>query len=242
MLTENKFSKYLIYAIGEIILVVIGILIALQINNLNEQRKDREVEILILQNIILDLDSDISELEFIKNHTSNHADSLNANYNALLDGSILKNSNRLYEFFGQLWATSNIDWFEVNSSVYDENLSSGKFTLVQNDSLRQKISEYYRFTKISHRDNDARTYALREIRPMIYDVWGTKKEFLMRFNIKSNFPSFNPIEFSKDERLGKIILIYNTHSFIQIEKWDQYKYRASRLKDNITEELKFLLK
>ena len=39
MLTENKFSKYLIYAIGEIILVVIGILIALQINNWNENNK-----------------------------------------------------------------------------------------------------------------------------------------------------------------------------------------------------------
>ena len=38
MLTENKFSKYLIYAIGEIILVVIGILIALSINTWNERR------------------------------------------------------------------------------------------------------------------------------------------------------------------------------------------------------------
>ncbi|WP_245603281.1 DUF6090 family protein, partial [Maribacter antarcticus] len=38
-LTENKFSKYLIYAIGEIILVVIGILIALQVNNWNEESK-----------------------------------------------------------------------------------------------------------------------------------------------------------------------------------------------------------
>ncbi|AGC78091.1 hypothetical protein DDD_2964 [Nonlabens dokdonensis DSW-6] len=35
MLTENKFSKYLLYAIGEIVLVVIGILIALYINNWN---------------------------------------------------------------------------------------------------------------------------------------------------------------------------------------------------------------
>jgi hypothetical protein len=43
-LTENKFGKYLTYAIGEIILVVIGILIALQINNLNEQRKERNEE------------------------------------------------------------------------------------------------------------------------------------------------------------------------------------------------------
>ena len=42
MLTENKFSRYLIYAIGEIILVVIGILIALQINNWNENRKNHK--------------------------------------------------------------------------------------------------------------------------------------------------------------------------------------------------------
>ncbi|MET6991789.1 hypothetical protein ABXZ36_14155 [Sediminicola arcticus] len=39
LLTENKFNKYLLYAIGEIVLVVIGILIALQINNLNEESK-----------------------------------------------------------------------------------------------------------------------------------------------------------------------------------------------------------
>ena len=40
LLTENKFSKYLLYAIGEIFLVVIGILIALQINNWNERQKN----------------------------------------------------------------------------------------------------------------------------------------------------------------------------------------------------------
>ena len=39
LLTDNKFSKYLLYAIGEILLVVIGILIALQVDNWNEQRK-----------------------------------------------------------------------------------------------------------------------------------------------------------------------------------------------------------
>ena len=52
LLSENKFSKYLIYAIGEIILVVIGILIALSINNWNENKKDRklEKEFLILKN------------------------------------------------------------------------------------------------------------------------------------------------------------------------------------------------
>ena len=44
MLTANKFSKYLLYAIGEIVLEVIGILIALQINNWNESRKESNYE------------------------------------------------------------------------------------------------------------------------------------------------------------------------------------------------------
>jgi hypothetical protein len=48
LLTENKFSKYLIYAIGEIILVVIGILIALSINNWNDYRKERNEEKIVL--------------------------------------------------------------------------------------------------------------------------------------------------------------------------------------------------
>ena len=51
MLTENKFSKYLIYAIGEIVLVVIGILIALQINNWNNNRIEYKLESNILSKI-----------------------------------------------------------------------------------------------------------------------------------------------------------------------------------------------
>ncbi|MGB5377107.1 DUF6090 family protein [Muriicola sp.] len=43
LLTENKIRKYLLYAVGEIVLVVIGILIALQVNNYNETDKEREI-------------------------------------------------------------------------------------------------------------------------------------------------------------------------------------------------------
>jgi hypothetical protein len=56
---QNKLSKYLRYAIGEIALVVIGILIALQINTWNEGRKERIVERQILTNIKAALESDI---------------------------------------------------------------------------------------------------------------------------------------------------------------------------------------
>jgi uncharacterized membrane protein YgaE (UPF0421/DUF939 family) len=44
MLTENKFSKYLLYAFGEIVLVMIGILLALQVNNWNEAKKKEHLK------------------------------------------------------------------------------------------------------------------------------------------------------------------------------------------------------
>ena len=70
LLSENKFSKYILYAIGEIVLVVIGILIALQINNSNELRKQKEEEAIIISNIKEDLIATrLNFLEAIKKQT-----------------------------------------------------------------------------------------------------------------------------------------------------------------------------
>lgn len=71
---ENQPTKYLRYAIGEIVLVVLGILIALQVNNWNEARKERIQEKLLIQSIISDLKMDtlnISQnLSILKEDTS----------------------------------------------------------------------------------------------------------------------------------------------------------------------------
>lgn len=61
-LTEGKTVNYLKYAIGEIILVVIGILIALSINNWNETRKNQKELNSIYEQIVYDLENDIAEL------------------------------------------------------------------------------------------------------------------------------------------------------------------------------------
>jgi hypothetical protein len=58
LLTENKFSKYLLYAFGEIALVMVGILLALQVNNWNEEKKERRIEKQRYQNILNDLIND----------------------------------------------------------------------------------------------------------------------------------------------------------------------------------------
>tara|TARA_R110002073_G_scaffold108336_3_gene243419 strand:+ start:87084 stop:87839 length:756 start_codon:yes stop_codon:yes gene_type:complete len=66
LLMENKTSKYFKYAIGEIVLVVIGILIALQINNANDTRKEKKVLHQYLAKISNNLDKDIKNLKDIR--------------------------------------------------------------------------------------------------------------------------------------------------------------------------------
>ena len=60
---SNSFRKYIIYAIGEIILVMVGILLALQVNNWNESRKEKKSELQILQQFKKDLETNLLDLE-----------------------------------------------------------------------------------------------------------------------------------------------------------------------------------
>lgn len=63
LLTENKLSKYLMYALGEVVLVVIGILIALQINNWNERQKVKHEKEVLIKSMITDFEISRTRLE-----------------------------------------------------------------------------------------------------------------------------------------------------------------------------------
>ena len=63
LIEEGHLRKYLVYAIGEILLVVLGILIALQVNNWNEARKESDLERQYLEELAENLSADINELK-----------------------------------------------------------------------------------------------------------------------------------------------------------------------------------
>jgi len=70
MVKENRVRKYMLYAIGEIVLVVIGILIALQLNNWNTERKAEIQEVSLLKEMRQNLQRDLSDCRFnIKENT-----------------------------------------------------------------------------------------------------------------------------------------------------------------------------
>jgi len=106
MLTENKFSKYLLYAVGEIILVVVGILIALQVNNWNEGRNSQSKINSLLIEVMNDLETDILEIDVTLNLTKD-IDSISK--------SILKDSYREDELNTM---TSISNFFSFNRPFY----------------------------------------------------------------------------------------------------------------------------
>ncbi|PWI29755.1 hypothetical protein DI383_08325 [Flavobacteriaceae bacterium LYZ1037] len=138
LLSENKFSKYLIYAIGEIILVVIGILIALQINNWNENLKQDKEEITILENLkknlILAKNQSDSLISYEKRLIKDIITVINYESNNLL---INKDSTRAVTFKNALW---NLDSHLLVVNAYEDLKNTNKLELIKNQGLKEKFT------------------------------------------------------------------------------------------------------
>ena len=135
LVSENKFSKYMLYAVGEIILVVIGILIALQINNANEVRKERNKEIHYLKNIKTDLQLNIENIDrFIE--TRNNQIQSASTVLEYYEGKPLQDlddlSNNLLNVY--IWKK----FYQINNT-FQELTNSGNLALISNDSIKNSL-------------------------------------------------------------------------------------------------------
>ena len=143
MADDNRPLKYLRYAIGEIILVVIGILIALQINNWNEINQDRVIEQNYLEAIRNDLEKDIAQAENIieKNLVPlNIVNNIHPKFE--LDSKLqVKNIDTSYLDFSDLFRREAS--FRSINGTYSSLISDGKSNLITNKSMFQKIQSIY---------------------------------------------------------------------------------------------------
>ena len=136
-LTDNKFSKYLLYAIGETLLVVMGILIALQVDNWNTSRQEEKLEAKILDEIRSNLQTGLSALEL-----SFRLDSLSISSGVIILEH-LENKLPFHDSLALHFARfPNVGYAGIPSSGYDAIKSLG-LTYLSNDSIRIALSELY---------------------------------------------------------------------------------------------------
>lgn len=137
LLSENKFSKYLIYAIGEIILVVIGILIALSINNWNEERKDGISEREALDELKQDL---MKSLEDIEQNIRYDKDRLESAWKIK---NHIETSSEFADSLGYDLVQMTRDEYLIPVSKTYMAIKSAGFKIIKNDSIRDYTDRIY---------------------------------------------------------------------------------------------------
>jgi len=139
LMEKNKTGKYFKYAIGEIVLVVIGILIALSINNWNTSRINNDLEIFYIQGIIRDIETDVVKLNYNISLDSQKVASGNYLLNHFKNPTLKKDSIILFHFANLLPAT----YYQQNNIVFEDIKFSGRLNIISNNSLRNNIQRYY---------------------------------------------------------------------------------------------------
>lgn len=139
-LTENKLNKYLLYALGEIVLVVFGILIALQINNWNERRKSSLKTTVFLRSLKNDLKSDFIQMDSIyrfRMQRENVFESLTHEIESYSE----ENKSRIDSLYSETQGRNPT--FFPTVGAYNGALNSGTFEELNNEELKEAIRNLY---------------------------------------------------------------------------------------------------
>lgn len=132
----GRFLKYFRYAVGEIALVMIGILLALQVNTWNEERKDGLRSLSHLREIKAELLFDLNQLDTVVSYLD-AVDQAGLYLNDFLSNKLEKiDSAKLKDAYLRL---GHLSVFNVTEIAYNNLLNSGEINIIQNDSIKQLL-------------------------------------------------------------------------------------------------------
>lgn len=141
LIKENRTARYLKYAIGEILLVVVGILVALQINNWNEQKKLRQLETVYLNRLMNDLDHDLTNIDNVNESIGQHQ-AIIKRFIRAMNSTQEKDSLQitLTTFFEKGWIMFE---FVPSKNTYIDLAQTGNMKVINNTELVNEIISYY---------------------------------------------------------------------------------------------------
>ncbi len=170
LLSENNYSLYILYASGEILLVIVGIIIALQIDNWNDNRKVLNDELQIYSNLLEDLDSEYFSIEYHLNGVNSY-DDLHVHIYKEVSGEAQFDPDQFYNFL--LW------FHRYNMFIKDKyNETLSKLT---NDKIHGYLKGYIRQeTNTQEAVDEWNEHQLQHVRP-----------FLSRYGINNTEIMFN---------------------------------------------------
>ena len=211
--SQNNFIKYSKYAIGEILLVVIGILIALQINNWNENKKLQNEELQYYENIKRQLNE---EVVFIRNNME-YNDLLYDQYQYAI--TLIQNNDRSHLDSLVLVAINLLEYsdFHQESNIFGSLVSSGEIKLLKESEIvegLQRLEERYIYmNKVENSHFEVIKMIFPELQKIIRlnTLSVENEEALFDFEFQNHFVLVSELSREKDEiynrALNEITLI-----------------------------------
>jgi hypothetical protein len=141
LLSQNRITRYLAYALGEILLVTIGILIALQVNTWNEERKLRKEEGLLIQNLHEEFEQNLSKLDLVADRLSKTEKSLR-----IILGLIDSQPDQIREEMldSLLIKSVMVSGRIPQSFVLEDMKNTGGLSKIRNSDLKNRLFEWER--------------------------------------------------------------------------------------------------
>lgn len=141
LLSEGKICKYFKYAIGEIILVVIGILIALQINDWSQYKKDRKLEGQYYCRLLEDVNQDFTNYNSYVALLNERIDGNNTLIQRLQDDSMPLDSIAPHILESVKYSNRNII---ATTDAFEDIKSSGNLNIIKDLALKNQLADYYK--------------------------------------------------------------------------------------------------
>ena len=182
---DNKFFQYSRYAIGEILLVVIGILIALQIDSWNENRKDRNLYL----NYLVRLKSDFENLHQSVEFTGNWADELvdlveyQADY---LNGNLTTLDTLKLAI--SIEFTSSVNRYNINLPTASELSSTGRLTIIENDTLKNSLNNWQGHRIYRDSENSEWHQWIYKYRDLVRNILTKEDKIKIDFSWGASYP------------------------------------------------------
>ena len=226
LIRENQVSRYLIYAVGEIFLVVVGILIALQINNWNEEQHQAKLE----RRILMEIDSNLSE------DMIDVKDEIESFETILQVDSVLVNHflSKLpfHESIGAYLHIAAISpHLSPNQSGYKLLESKGIY-LISDDSLRMLVTNLYERNYPYYITYAAERFQMLEL--LIQPYWS--QYFYLEMHDQWPFSKRIPVDYDQllaDGRLVPLIQINSFHASVMLRRSNDLKKEIETVKQNI---------
>ena len=138
---DNQFLKYSRYAIGEIVLVVIGILIALQVNNWNETEKSKSESNRLLIDLKQELEKDSEKFKSLQTEYNDWLLQIEYVLDSVLDG----NANEITESNQLMAGRLSMNSLNINKVTYLDMFNTGRKLEFDNLEIEREIKDYYQY-------------------------------------------------------------------------------------------------